>query len=313
MDKIDQIILEQIEDKTVSGEKLSKLTGISRVAVWKRIKKLEDLGYRIKHSSEGYRLIERTPYLLPVEIKRTLKTGYIGKNYIFFDQIDSTNIFAKSNDLPDGTVVLAENQTKGKGRKGRRWISSKGKGLYFSIVIKRNYPLNDLMKLSLLFPYAVKEAIKGYIENQIKIKWPNDLYINNRKFAGFLIETEIEGNEINRIIAGIGININNEPEEFGDIKDTATSLKIEEGKTFCRKEIFCKVLETIEKSLNNFNSLDLINEIEKDLLWKGENIHVLDEGIEGRLIGLDSSGGLKVLTEKGVLTIYSGDISVRKV
>ncbi|WP_457623177.1 biotin--[acetyl-CoA-carboxylase] ligase [Persephonella sp.] len=312
MDKIDQIILEELESNKISGEKLSKKLGISRVAVWKRIKKLEKLGYKISHSQDGYRLLEKSPFLLPYEVSKILKTEKIGKNYIFFEEITSTNSFGKSEDLPDGTVVLAEYQTKGRGRKGRTWISSKGKGLYFSIILKSDYPIKDLLKLSLLFPYSVKKALEKFVKSKIKIKWPNDLYINNKKFAGFLIETEIEGSEIQKITAGIGININNEKEELKGLEETATSLKIEEGKYFQRVDIFVEILKEIENSLKMFNKIDLTDEIQKDLLWIGEYVFIVDEKIEGKLIGLDSSGGLKLLTKKGLKILLTGDVTVIK-
>jgi len=313
MDIIDEIILKSIKNKTVSGEYLSKITGISRTAVWKRIKKLEKSGYKISHSHEGYRLLNETPYLIPFEIKKCLKTEKIGKTYVFFFEIDSTNKYGKLNEFPDGTVILAESQTKGKGRKGRKWISSKGKGLYFSIVLKRDYPAKDIMKLSLLFPLSVKKALQSYVKKSIKIKWPNDLYINNKKFAGFLIETEIEGSDICKIIAGIGININNSSEEFGEIKEKATSLKIEEGKELDRKKIFCSILESIEHHLKQFGNFNLTKEIEKDLLWRGERVVIVDEGIEGILVGLDESGGIKISKGKEIITIYSGDLSLRRI
>ncbi|WP_457626527.1 biotin--[acetyl-CoA-carboxylase] ligase [Persephonella sp.] len=187
VDKIDIQIIKAIRKETVSGEKLSSVLGISRTAVWKRIKKLEDLGYKIKHEKKGYRLEKTTDYLIQTEIEDLLKTKWLGKNYIFFRQINSTNTFAKEKNLTDGTVVLAESQTDGKGRKGRKWFSVDKKGLYFSIVLKRDIPLSELMVFSLIFPVGVKKAVEEEAGVKPYIKWPNDLYINGKKFAGFLV------------------------------------------------------------------------------------------------------------------------------
>ncbi|WP_457641940.1 biotin--[acetyl-CoA-carboxylase] ligase [Persephonella sp.] len=313
MDEVYEKILGSIEKDRVSGEFLAKITGKSRVAIWKRIKKLENLGYKIDHSPEGYKLLENSPYLLPYEIKKYLKTKKIGKNYIFFEEITSTNIYAKDRDFTDGTVILAENQISGKGRKGRKWISSKGKGLYFTVVLKRNFPVKDILKLSLLFPYAVRESIQPFLKNKILIKWPNDLYINNRKFAGFLIETEIEGNEVSRVIAGIGININNDKKEFKGLQNKATSLKIEENNLFDRKILLAHILKNIEDHIENFEKIDFCKEIDKYLLWKGEKVYIPDESTAGILLGLDQTGGLKILTDNGKKVIYSGDLSLRRI
>ncbi|WP_297454263.1 biotin--[acetyl-CoA-carboxylase] ligase [Persephonella sp.] len=311
MDEIDRYILEKISKNRVSGEELSKLLGISRTAIWKRIKKLESLGYKISHDKKGYFLEERTEFLLPYELN--LKTQWLGENYIFFHTVNSTNTYAKENNLPDGTVILAENQTAGRGRKGRKWISTEGKGLYFSIVLKKDISPADLLIYSLLFPVAVRKAIVQKIDLPIKIKWPNDLYLNGKKLAGFLIETEIEGNTATKLIAGIGININQTEKDLGEIKDIATSLKLEYGKNINRKELFIYILQSIEEEIDNLDKNKIIKEVEKNLLWKGEKIKLIDENIEGTLIGLNELGGIRILTDKGLKDFYSGDITVRRV
>ncbi|SNZ08546.1 BirA family transcriptional regulator, biotin operon repressor / biotin-[acetyl-CoA-carboxylase] ligase [Persephonella hydrogeniphila] len=312
IDKIDKKILEAIRGELVSGEKLSATLGISRTAVWKRIKKLEDLGYKIKHERKGYRLEKTTNYLLCTEIESILKTRWLGKNYIFFKQINSTNIFAKKEELEDGTVVLAETQTGGKGRKGRKWLSVEGKGLYFSIVLNRNIPINELMTFSFIFPVGVKKAIEKETGLKINIKWPNDLYLNNKKLAGFLIETEFEGNYLYKLVAGIGININHDLKDLQELKETATSLKIETGKEYDRKSLFGKILSEIENLVEEFDRKKVIEEVDKSLLWKGERVKLVDEGIEGVLVGLNSSGGIRVFTDNKIKDFYSGEITLRR-
>jgi len=310
MDRTDLFILDQIGRKRVSGKKLSEVLKVSRTAVWKRIKKLEDLGYKISHNKKGYLLEGRSPYLLPSEIN--LRTKWIGKNYIFFRSVNSTNIYAKENDLPDGTVVLAESQTSGKGRKGRKWISSEGKGLYFSIVLKRSISPTDLLIYSLTFPLSVKKAVENKTGLPVKIKWPNDLYVNNKKISGFLIETEIEGNCVTKLIAGIGININQTEKDLKSIKDIASSLRLELGKEVDRKEIFSDILLEIEKNLNNFDRNRVLKEVEESLLWKGDKVRLIDENVEGVLIGLNSLGGIRIFTDNKIKDFYSGDLTLRR-
>ena len=286
---------------------------VSRVAIWKKIKKLEELGYKIDKNRQGYKLISKPDKLLPFELLPELRTEKIGKKYIYFEKINSTNNYIKENrDLEDGTVVLAEFQESGKGRKGRKWVSPAYKGLYFSILLNESINIIDILKLSLFFSYLIKKVLERYISREIFIKWPNDLYINGKKFGGVLIETEIEGNEINRVIVGIGLNINSDYEDLKEVLDVATSLYIEEGIKFDRKKILIDILEELEKNLSNLSSINLVKSIENSLLWKGEKVKILDENIEGTVLGLSENGALLLKTDNGVKTIFSGDLSVRK-
>ncbi len=314
MDKIDEIILDLINKDTVSGEEIAKKLKISRVAVWKRIKKLEKLGYMVSSTSKGYVLKKSTDLLVPYEIKKLLNTNWLGRNYIFFEETISTNVYAKEHidKLPHGTVVLAETQISGKGRKGRKWISEKGRGLYFSIVLKENFPLENFLIFSLVFPLSVKTAIERYTSKKIYIKWPNDLYINEKKFAGFLIESEIEGNEINSLIVGVGINVNNRENILKKLEVPATSLYIEEKKELPRKNLLADILESIENCLENLDPERILREVEKNLLWKGKYVYMPEIHLEGTLLGLNKYGGLKIKTEDGVREVYSGDLSLRR-
>ena len=316
LDNIDLKIIDISGKKTVSGEELSKEFCVSRTAIWKRIKKLENIGYKFSHSKEGYKLLKRTQLLLENEIKPLLKTNTIGQNYIFFKEIDSTNTYSKSTDLPHGTVVVAENQTKGKGRKGRKWLSTSQKGLYFSITLKPNIQINELMKFSLIFPLALQKTLKEYGFNT-KIKWPNDIYLNNKKLAGILLETDIEGSEIKKIVVGIGININHSENDLQEVKDIATSLKIESGKSINRKKLFADLLYNIEKLYLDYTSknLDVLKEVEKNLLWKNEKVILIDgdNRYEGVLAGLNLQGGLQILLNGKIIDFYSGDLSLRRI
>ncbi|WP_457623992.1 biotin--[acetyl-CoA-carboxylase] ligase [Persephonella sp.] len=309
MDRIDEIILERIKRDTVSGEELSEILGISRSAVWKRIRKLEEYGYTIDRNRKGYRLKEGSDLLLPYEVRPYIKTNWLGKNYIFFEEIQSTNSFARENDYPDGTVVVAESQTAGRGRKGRKWISVPHRGIYASIILKRNINPYVLPVFSLLFPLAVRNVLQEVSGLEVKIKWPNDLYVNGKKIAGFLIETDLEGNTVQKIVAGFGININHNKEDLKGL-NIGTSLKIITGQNFNRKEIIAKVLMEIEKNIDNFDKEKVIQQVNNSLLWKGKKIRIIDDNIKGILIGLNSTGGIVIQTKNGEKYIYSGDVSL---
>ncbi len=318
VDEIDNLILEQISSRYISGQNLATELNVSRAAIWKRIQKLKELGYEIESSKSGYKLKKKTNLLLPIEIFQCLRTSYIGRNYIFFKEIDSTNDYAKRcKELEDGTVVLAETQTSGKGRKGRQWLSMKGKGIYFSIVLQPKIPINDILKFSLIFPLAVKDAVEKNIDQEVCIKWPNDLYLNGNKFAGILMESEIEANEISRIIVGIGINVNNDFSDFNDLKNIATSLKMETGKEIDRKKLLCDLLEEIEIKYGEYfiKKSEIIEKVNQSLLWRNQKVKLIDGNheIEGELIKIDETGGLVLKTQNGFQTIYSGDLTLRKI
>jgi len=312
MDKIDIQILKIIEKERTSGESIAKRLRISRVAVWKRIKKLEELGYKIDTSKNGYKLLDRTERVFSHEVN--LQTEQIGKKYIYFDTIHSTNKYLKekAENLPDGTIVIAEKQTGGRGRKGRKWVSPAYKGLYFSILLKRDINIKNLLIFSLLFPLTIRNLLQQYTTKKVYIKWPNDIYIQDKKISGILLETSIEGNNINNLIVGIGININATKEEIKEISDIATSLLIEENKKFDRKEILRKIVQQIEESIKKFSPKEVSEEINKNLLWKNEKVKITDTNIEGKLLGVNREGALMLETDKGIKTIYTGDLSLRK-
>jgi len=312
MDYTNLEILKLISERRVSGESIAKKLNISRVAVWKRIKRLQKLGYKIDITKSGYKLVENPDKLIPFEVKKHLKTKYIGNSYIYLEECVSTNLYLKKNKkLPNGTVAVAEKQSAGRGRKGRQWVSPKYKGIYFSLLLKKSINITDLPIFSLIFPLAVMDVLRIYTNKKVYIKWPNDVYIENKKISGILLETEIEGNDINSLVVGIGININTSKEELGELTDRATSLFIEEGKIFNRSKILAEILNQLETNIENFSKREVIERVNKNLLWKNENVKILDTDIEGRLLGIDQMGGLVIETDKGQKTVYNGDLSLR--
>lgn len=181
----------------LSGEDLSEVLRISRVAIWKHIKKIQSLGYKIESKQNlGYRLVETTDKILPWEIAESLKTKTLGRKIYYFDSVDSTQNFAMRLAKTDsGSVVIAESQTSGKGRLGRKWISPKG-GIWMSIVL---HPDIDVSKITLV-PIAAAVALANAIEKTLalktELKWPNDITLNGKKIAGIIIDASIESSKI---------------------------------------------------------------------------------------------------------------------
>ncbi|HEC82011.1 MAG TPA: biotin--[acetyl-CoA-carboxylase] ligase [Thermoplasmatales archaeon] len=300
----------------MSGEKIAEQLGVSRTAVWKQINTLKEMGYKITSvKNKGYHLESRPDIPYPEEVCPKLNTKIIGKNLYYFKTLSSTNLYAKeliNKGAEEGTVVVADTQTKGKGRKNREWFSPSG-GLWFSVIL---YPEklqpNKSMLLTMAASIAVVEAIKTVTETESKIKWPNDVLINNKKVCGILTELDAELDKINHAIIGIGINVNNELKK--DLKEKATTLRNEVGTKVPR----VKLLKTILKHLDE-NYAELLKG-KNDVVRKkwiqyskivGKKITVKDENtvIKGVVEKVDEEGYLILQTKEGKKTrILSGDI-----
>jgi len=307
-------------DGFISGQKISEECGVSRTSIWKYINSLKEDGYVIESvSRNGYKLISCPDLLRYEEIKGFLDTKYIGNKILHFDSIDSTNIYAKgiAKDQRDGTVVTAEQQTLGKGRLGRNWVSPSKKGIYFSIILKPNLQPNKVAKLTLIGAAAVNLALRD-IQVNSKIKWPNDIVIDGKKVCGILTEMSCELNIINYIVIGIGINANLDESDFSDdLKDKASSLKIATGKNIQRNKLLALVLNHFEKLYDSFvGDLDIKETIEicrKHSALIGKEIQIIHNGnIKlGKAIDISDEGELVVKFEDGIKHIYSGEVSVR--
>ena len=201
-------------------------------------------------SRKGYRIISSPDILTFEEIKNYLNTECIGKNIIYFDSIGSTN--SKAKELAEGgkvhgTVVISEEQTSGRGRIGRDWLSPKYKGIWMSIILRPNIITENISKITLLGAAAVQKAIMK-MGVKTSIKWPNDIVINSKKVCGILTEMSGEIDHINYLVMGIGINVNLEKEDITtDLKDVATSIKIESGKPMDRKLLLANILNIFEE------------------------------------------------------------------
>ena len=318
--KILEVILDN-EKEFISGEELSKKLGISRTAIWKHIRILRSQGYNIESvNKKGYRLVdEPTDLLNPQNIYRNLKTKFIGKNVLHFETIDSTNDYAKKigNELRDGSVIISEEQTKGKGRLGRVWESKAGEGIWMSIILKPNIIPNKAPFITLIAGASIVKAL-NILGVDAKIKWPNDITINNKKLSGILTELSAEIERVNYIVVGIGMNVKDTDFEE-ELQDKATSLYKENynvSRVDIVKEILCQFeklyLDYIEKD-DKKEVLDICRQysaiINKEIyVIKNDQKELVD------CIGINEEGNLIIKNKDGKLEeIMSGEVSIRGV
>ena len=315
-------ILKNAGDNFTSGESIAGGLGISRTAVWKHIQKLRESGYEIlSHARRGYKLKDAPDLLLPGEIQIGLETQIIGKEMHYEPSLDSTNRIAKAlayHGAPEGTIVVAEEQQSGKGRLERNFFSPRGKGIWFSIILRPKFLPHDAPKFTLMAAVAVAEAMNRF-DLKPEIKWPNDIMFDNRKLVGILTEMTGEFAKISYLIIGIGINVNISRDEFPEeLQNIATSLSEMAGGEISRVKFFRAVLEEFDKLYRLVNAAGFDKIIE---LWKkynvtlGKNICVisLDDGknFAGKAVDLNADGALVVETEDGLRTVYAGDVSIR--
>lgn len=190
---------------------------------------------------------------MDLEKIKNARTKYIGKNIIYFKEIDSTQKYSKemvNNNLKNGTIVITDNQTKGIGTNGRNWYSNIGKNITMTITVYPNVDVNKLNNLTIDVARAMQKTIQDLYNINLNIKKPNDLIINNKKIAGFLVETGLIKQKVNYILIGVGFNVN-EVEFNVEIKDIATSLKEEFKKDFSREDIIVNFIEDLENVINN--------------------------------------------------------------
>lgn len=306
----------------ISGEEISGILGISRTAVWKHIRSLKAGGYMIEsHSKVGYRLIDSPDRLYQHELALLVKTDCIGRHIVHKDTVGSTNELAKElaqKGAEEGTVVIAEEQTKGKGRMGRSWYSPDGRGLWFTIILRPPICPADAAKLTLVSAVAVAKTIREVTGVYAGIKWPNDVLLDNRKIAGILTEMSAEIDKVNYLVVGIGINVsldsNSTPSE---LQTVAASLEGHWTTKVSR-------LKLLAETLNNFDRLyrDFINGNFDKILsaWKEMSVTInrwvkissLTGVEEGIAFDVDDEGALLLMKQDGSMKrIISGDISLR--
>lgn len=308
-------------DGYISGQELCNRFGVSRTAVWKAINQLKEAGYEIEaQQNKGYRLMAAPDLMTEAEIKSLMHTEWVAKEVLYFDTIDSTNTKAQElaeKGYPSGTLVVADKQESGKGRRGRSWVSPSGTGIFMTLMIKPDINPNNASMLTLVAALAVAKAITSVTGEEALIKWPNDIVVNGKKVCGILTEMNAQFDYINHIVVGIGINVHNEsfPEE---ISQMASSLMIESGgKRFHRAQIIAETMSYFEQYYDTFLKTQdlsaLVREYDKLLVNRNKSVRVLDpkEPFDGKAMGITPKGELIVDTWESRKLVSSGEVSVR--
>ena len=308
-------------DGYISGQELCNRFRVSRTAVWKAINQLKEAGYEIEaQQNKGYRLMAAPDLMTEAEIKSLMHTEWVAKEVLYFDTIDSTNTKAQElaeKGYPSGTLVVADKQESGKGRRGRSWVSPSGTGIFMTLMIKPDINPNNASMLTLVAALAVAKAITSVTGEEALIKWPNDIVVNGKKVCGILTEMNAQFDYINNIVVGVGINVHNEsfPEE---ISQMASSLMIEAGgKRFHRAQIIAETMLYFEQYYDTFLKTQdlsaLVREYDELLVNRNKSVRVLDpkEPFDGKAMGITPKGELIVDTWESRKLVSSGEVSVR--
>ncbi|MCB8817150.1 biotin--[acetyl-CoA-carboxylase] ligase [Desulfosporosinus shakirovi] len=320
-----EAVLQALKEKAgewLSGETLSESLNVSRTTVWNQIKALLAEGYEVDSSpKKGYRLSSPPDILSPEEVCPRLTCEVFGQtNYLYYQEIDSTNTRARalaSAGYPEGTVVVADMQTAGRGRRGRSWYSPSGKGIYMSVILRPILPLKEISRISLLTAVAVAESLEEELNLSARIKWPNDILIKGKKVAGILSEVVTDMDGIEYIVVGIGLNINNELQDFpSDFRTIATSAHVEDARPVSRVKVLQGLLARLESRY-----FDLLAGSFEGILQKGKSLSVvigqelrldmINGFLMGKAVDIDDNGFLLLRDQSGVVhTIISGEITI---
>ncbi|NBJ71463.1 biotin--[acetyl-CoA-carboxylase] ligase [Roseburia sp. 1XD42-34] len=313
-------LLAKNEEDYISGQALSEELNISRSAIWKHMKELEKDGYEIEAKSKrGYRIISYPEKISENTVRWGLETKWLGKNVIHREVTSSTQIIAHNaakEHKGHGTIVIADEQISGRGRMNRDWHSKKGDGMWMSMVLQPSLPPYLAPQLTLLTAVALAETIEELTALMPSIKWPNDiLFDNEKKCAGILTELQAEQDQIQYVIIGVGLNINQESKDWPvEVQQRATSLQIETGRQWSIKQImqhFLKHFEILYDTYMQQGFLAVKTKWEAYGFKMGERITIrqLDRHRQAIFYGLADDGALLIKNEDGsVERLYSGEI-----
>lgn len=305
----------------ISGQQICEQLHVSRTAVWKVIEQLKDEGYQIEAvRNRGYRLTESPDILSQAEIESRISAGWAGRNVFYFPVTDSTNIQAKKlgeEGVPHGTLVVADAQEAGKGRRGRRWESPAGRDIYMSLLLRPELQPSSAPMLTLVMAVSVVRVLRRQTGADIRIKWPNDIVLDGKKLCGILTEMSAELGYIHYVVIGVGINVN-QPEFPEEIADRAVSLMQAAGAPVLRAPLIAEVLREFEAYYRIFMATGDLSGMQQEynrlLVNVGRKVRVLEPGheYEGCTDGINEKGELLVRREDGTVTaVYAGEVSVR--
>ncbi|MFS0781412.1 biotin--[acetyl-CoA-carboxylase] ligase [Bacillus sp. 1P06AnD] len=308
-------------DQYVSGQHIAELTGATRTAVWKHIEDLRKDGYEIEAvRRKGYRIISVPSAMSADSIRMHIQSDVFGQLIDYEDSIGSTQkkaIEMANEGAPEGTIVVADEQTGGRGRMARKWHSAKRTGIWMSVLAKPNIPIQQAPQLTLLTAVAVVQAIEDVTGVQAEIKWPNDILIKGKKMTGILTEMQAEADGIHSIVIGIGINVNQSIEDFPEeLQEKATSLRVQCGQMVSREALIGSVLKRFESLYQIYQSKGF--KVIKTL-WESYAVSIgktitattLQARVTGIAMGITDEGVLLIKDGSGTVhSIYSADIDI---
>lgn len=321
---VKQWVLEALADAGgyVSGEEISQKLNKSRTAVWQSIAALREDGYVIEAAPRrGYRLIQRPDRLFPWEVLPRLKTKRLGRLYEYRDSVDSTNNLVKAlakDGASEGLVAVAEEQTSGRGRRGRSWSSPYGLGLWMSVLLRPDMSPFDAPKTALMAALAVSRAVREATGLSTSVKWPNDVLTNGRKMSGILVEMDAELESVRSLIIGIGANVNLDLSHIPeDARNHATSLKLELGEKVDRIALLTGILHQLEIVYDTWreHGFDpILQAVRQETATLGKPVRVVEGSSkwEGLAVDIAADGSLLVQKSDGhIQPVYAGEVSVR--
>jgi BirA family transcriptional regulator, biotin operon repressor / biotin---[acetyl-CoA-carboxylase] ligase len=306
----------------LSGQALADIAGCSRTAVWKHIEDLRKEGFEFEAvKKRGYRIVKVPDRVSGEEINPGLKTRSIGKVIKYVESVPSTQKIAHTlaqEGAEEGTTVIAEEQTEGRGRLLRSWYSPKGTGIWMSIILRPQLPPQRAPQFTLIAAVAVVQAIEEVCGLSPEIKWPNDILLNGRKVTGILTELQAEADKINSIIIGIGMNVNQSAADFPEeLKSIASSLALEKEEKISRVKLIQKVMEKLELYYNlymekGFTPLKLLWESYAISIGRQITARTITGSIHGKALGINDDGVLMIEDGEGTIhEVYSADIELR--
>jgi len=323
--------LKKAENQYVSGEELSDILGISRTAIWKRMESIKEEGFNIEAvTKKGYRLIKeeggygkKAPYG-KLAVQSEVTSPVFGQNLIFFKEIDSTNKALKklaAENAPEGTVVISDMQSAGRGRRGRDWASAPNLGIWMSVLLRPDLHPSLVQTLTLAASVAVMRALEQLGIEGMGIKWPNDIIINGKKVCGILTELSAEAERVDWVITGIGLNVNHTETDFpSDIASIATSLSMNVNKNtrLDRSVIAANIIDEMEKVYRSFieeGPAWVVEEWKKRNITLGKRIRIINQqdSFNAEALDITADGRLIVRDDHGKEHhMYSGEISLRE-
>ena len=306
------------QEEAISGERLARRLGVSRNSVWKAIEQLRGEGYEIEAvTNRGYRLLSAPDRVSEPEIRRWLRTQTLGARMEVHDALDSTNTRAKAiaaTGAPHGYLVVAESQSGGKGRMGRAFFSPEHSGVYITYVLRPKLLAERAVMITSMAAVAVARAIEALADVDVKIKWVNDLFINDRKVCGILCEAsmDFESGQLEYAVLGIGVNVAAMafPEE---LKDIATSIENECGAPVNRSRLIAEISNQLELLYGQLDSCEVMQESRARSNVIGRDVLVMrgDERFEAHALDIDDQGRLVIRTAGGISRVGSGEISLK--